>query len=65
MRDFRQLQVWQKSHALTLNVYQAAKDFPDLEKYGLTSQIRRSAQSIPTISPKDVGETERQNLHVF
>ena len=48
MRDFRKLQVWQKSHALTLKVYQAAAEFPDLEKYGLTSQIRRSAQSIPT-----------------
>jgi four helix bundle protein len=48
MRDFTNLQVWQKAHALTLNVYHASKSFPAEERYGLTSQIRRACSSIPT-----------------
>ena len=48
MRDFRQLAVWEKSHLLTLNVYKASSTFSPTELYGLTSQIRRSALSIPS-----------------
>jgi four helix bundle protein len=40
MKDFRQLQVWEKSHQLALAVYKATKEFPKEELYGLTSQIR-------------------------
>jgi len=39
--------VWQKSHRLTLDIYQATKVFPKDELYGLTSQIRRACSSIP------------------
>lgn len=48
MKDFRQLQVWEKSHRLALEIYRITKDFPKEELYGLTSQIRRSSMSIPT-----------------
>lgn len=48
MRDFRYLQVWQKAHRLTLDVYQATRNFPTEERYGMTAQLRRSAASIPT-----------------
>lgn len=48
MKDFRQLQVWEKSHQLALAVYKATKEFPKEELYGLTSQIRRANMSIPT-----------------
>jgi four helix bundle protein len=47
MRDFRSLQVWTKAHRLTLAVYATTSGFPRGELYGLTSQIRRSATSIP------------------
>jgi four helix bundle protein len=46
MRDFKQLLVWQKAHALTLDVYQATKSFPREELYSLTNQIRRAAVSV-------------------
>jgi four helix bundle protein len=46
MRDFRSLNVWQKAHALTLQVYEATGSFPREEVYSLTSQLRRSASSI-------------------
>lgn len=48
MKDFRQLQVWEKSHQLALSIYKATKEFPKEELYGLTSQIRRSSMSVPT-----------------
>jgi four helix bundle protein len=47
MKDYRNLQVWAKAHQLTLAVYQATKIFPKDELYGMTSQIRRAAVSIP------------------
>ncbi len=48
MRDFRQLKVWEKSHAFAKAVYQACGKFPSEERYGLTSQLQRAALSIPT-----------------
>ncbi len=47
MQDFRKLKVWQKAHGLTLAVYEATRSFPKDELYGLTSQSRRCAASIP------------------
>jgi len=47
MQDFRNLLVWQKAHAFTVSVYRLTKRFPDDERFGLISQIRRSAASIP------------------
>ncbi|MCG3113825.1 MAG: four helix bundle protein [Candidatus Manganitrophus sp. SB1] len=47
MKDFRELKVWEKGHELTLSIYQATLSFPKEERYGLTSQIRRSSASIP------------------
>jgi len=41
------LRVWEKAHALTLAVYGGTQDFPPEERFGLTSQIRRSCSSIP------------------
>ncbi len=48
MKDFRTLKVWQKAHQLTLRVYTTTRRFPKEELYGLTSQVRRSAASIPS-----------------
>ncbi|HEY3062504.1 MAG TPA: four helix bundle protein [Chloroflexota bacterium] len=47
MRAFRDLIIWQKSHELVLGVYRATGDFPKQEMYGLTSQLRRAASSVP------------------
>ena len=48
MQDFKKLQVWQKSHDLTLRMYELTSRFPREEMYGLTNQIRRACASIPT-----------------
>ncbi|HEV7364687.1 MAG TPA: four helix bundle protein [Gemmatimonadales bacterium] len=47
MGDFKKLEVWQLAHKVALDVYQATAHFPKSEAYGLTSQLRRSAGSIP------------------
>ena len=48
LQDFRNLEVWKKSHELPLSVYESTSQFPREEVYGLTSQIRRACASIPT-----------------
>jgi len=47
VRDFQQLKVWQKAHKLTLAIYKITASFPREELYGLTSQLRRCAASVP------------------
>ena len=46
MRNYEDLQVWRKAHSLTLAIYKNTRCFPNEERYGLTSQIRRSCASI-------------------
>ena len=46
-KTFRDLVVWQKAHSFVLLVYKATNLFPPVEQYGLTSQFRRAAVSIP------------------
>ena len=46
MKDFRKLMVWQEAHQITLELYPITQKFPVEERYGLTSQIRRSSASI-------------------
>jgi four helix bundle protein len=48
MQRFTYLKVWQRSHALVLQVYRLTKSFPPEERYGLTSQLRRAVLSVPT-----------------
>jgi four helix bundle protein len=48
MQRFTDLKVWQRSHALTLEVYRVTQSFPREELYGLVSQLRRAAASVPT-----------------
>ncbi len=46
MQSFRDLNVWQKGHRLTLDIYRQTKRFPSDERFGLTSQIRRACAAI-------------------
>ena len=47
LQRFEQLEVWQKAHGLVLLIYQLTAQFPSDEKFGLTSQMRRAAVSVP------------------
>lgn len=48
MQRFSELKVWQRSHALVLDVYRLSTSFPTDERFGVTSQIRRCAVSVPS-----------------
>jgi four helix bundle protein len=48
MKDFRQLDVWQRAQELAVQVYRQTNHYPKEERYGLTDQLRRATVSIPT-----------------
>ncbi len=48
VQSFRDLKVWQRAIQLSVAVYRLTKDFPRDEVYGLSSQIRRAAVSVPS-----------------
>jgi four helix bundle protein len=64
-RDFRELVVWQKAHELRLVVYRHTDGFPKDERYGLTSQIRRSCSSIPANIAEGCGRSGDAELGRF
>jgi four helix bundle protein len=48
LKNYKELKVWKKSYELCLEIYRITAKFPKEEKYGLTSQLRRSVVSIPS-----------------
>ena len=48
MRDYKKYKVWELGHEITLSIYKVTAHFPQEEKYGVVSQLRRAAYSIPS-----------------
>ena len=65
LQDYRKLDVWKKSHALTMMVYHITQEFPSDERYGLTSQIRRCCVSIPSNIAEGCGRSSNAELVRF
>ena len=65
MRDYRRLQVWQKSHQLAKLIYSITTDFPQSERFNLTSQMRRSAASIPSNIAEGAGRGGPRELRRY
>jgi len=65
MQNFRQLSVWQKSHKLTLSIYNITRTFPREERFGLTSQLRRAASSIGANIAEGCGRNTRIEFRRF
>ncbi len=65
MRDFQQIFIWQKAHALALSIYKVTASFPSTEIYGLISQMRRSAASIPTNIAEGCGRNSDAEMKRF
>ena len=55
LKHFKELKVWRKSCELSLKLYKLTSTFPKEERFGLTSQIRRSAVSIPSNTAEGYG----------
>jgi four helix bundle protein len=64
-RHFRDLIAWQKSMVLVKNVYLLTDKFPATERFGLTSQMRRSSVSVPSNIAEGHGRLTDKGLRVF
>ena len=65
MKTYRDLIVWQKSMAMVTEIYKATKLFPRREDYGITSQVRRCAISIPSNIAEGYGRHSRNEYIRF
>ena len=65
MKDYRKLEVWQRSHQFTLAVYDATRSFPKEELFGLTSQLRRACASVPANLAEGCGRDSDAELKRF
>jgi four helix bundle protein len=59
-RSFQDLIIWRKAHEFVLIAYKLSKTFPSDERFGLTSQFRRAAISIPATSRRDFASNQKR-----
>lgn len=64
-KDFTDMNVWKKAFDLLVKVYSITKSFPKEEKYGMTSDIRRSANSVVHNIAEGFGRYERRDKTRF
>lgn len=62
---FKKLKVWQESMELAKEIYETTKDFPQNEKYGLSSQLQRAAVSIPSNIAEGTGRGTKKDFSHF
>jgi len=65
MRGHRDLVAWQKGMELVKDIYGVTRDFPRDETYGLTSQLRRAAVSVPSNLAEGHGRNSRREFYQF
>ena len=65
MHRYKELKIWQEAMNLVQSVYQMTQGFPSDEKYGLSSQIRRSAVSIPSNIAEGAGRSSNKDFARF
>jgi four helix bundle protein len=66
IKSYRELEVWQKAHELTLLVFRITSRFPREDPYGIVSQVRRSASSVAANIAEGFGRgTTREFLRVL
>ena len=65
VQSYEDLRVWQEGIALCESVYALTRDFPDDERFGLTSQLRRAAVSVPSNVAEGWGRGSRQDYLRF
>jgi|SRR5690554_634658 len=65
MHQLKELKVWQKAIELATEIYEATKNFPSEEKFGLTSQIRRSVLSISSNIAEGAGRMSDKEFKLF
>jgi len=66
MKTHKDLEVWKNSISMFTEIYSITKDFPNSELYGLVSQIRRSAVSVPSNIAEGAGRNhDKENIQFY
>ena len=65
MKSHKDLMVWQKSMDLVTKIYELTREFPEHEKYGLTSQLRRAGVSIPSNIAEGAARNSKKEFAQF
>lgn len=65
MSNYKELKVWQQAMDLVMDIYILTRDFPNDERFGLTSQMRRSSVSIPSNIAEGSGRDTKGNFSNF
>lgn len=65
MHKYRELEIWKRAIDLTVQVYALSKYFPEDEKFGLTSQIKRAAVSVPSNIAEGAGRNSDKEFNQF
>lgn len=65
VRTFRDLRVWQSAQDLCVNIYKLTVEFPKHEQFGLTSQMRRAAVSVPSNIAEGFGRRSAKEKEQF
>ena len=65
VKSYKKFSVWQQAHLLAQKVYEVTKKFPKEEQYGITSQLRRAALSVPCNIVEGSGRQGQKELKHF
>ena len=65
MRDYKKIKAWELAHELVLSVYRSTAHFPSSEQFGVTSQLRRAASSVPANIAEGSGRTTDKDFLRF
>ena len=64
-KDYKELNVWKESRALVSSIYLLSKNFPEEERFGLTSQVKRAVISIPSNIAEGIGRKPNKETSQF
>jgi four helix bundle protein len=62
LKSFKELEVWRRSHQVVLEIYRLTNAFPNEERFGITSQLRRAAYSVPANIAEGFGRRSTKEL---
>lgn len=65
INGYEDLEIYKRSYKLALNIHERTKKFPEIERYDITSQIRRCSKSIPTNIAEGYGRQSRDEFKRF
>ena len=65
IQSYRDMEIYQKSYKMALDIHNITKDFPESEKYDLISQIKRCSKSIPTNIAEGYGRQSKEEFKRF